>query len=40
MDHLEGTLFVDHISMLKRNIILRKLRKLKRAEPEPARLRA
>jgi peptide deformylase len=40
MDHLEGTLFVDHISMLKRNIILRKLRKLKRTEPEPARLRA
>jgi peptide deformylase len=40
MDHLEGTLFVDHISMLKRNIILRKLRKMKRAEPEPARLRA
>src|SRR3954468_16920336 len=25
MDHLEGTLFVDHISSLKRGIILRKL---------------
>ena len=30
MDHLEGVLFVDHISPLKRNIILRKLAKLKR----------
>jgi peptide deformylase len=30
MDHLEGVLFVDHISALKRGIILRKLAKLKR----------
>ena len=30
MDHLEGVLFVDHISPLKRNIILRKLVKAKR----------
>ena len=30
MDHLEGILFVDHISSLKRNIILRKLKKLKK----------
>jgi peptide deformylase len=30
MDHLEGVLFVDHISPLKRNIILRKLAKAKR----------
>ena len=30
MDHLEGILFVDHISMLKRKIILRKLAKDKR----------
>jgi peptide deformylase len=38
IDHLEGTLFVDHISALKRNIILRKLKKQKRAEAEePAR---
>jgi peptide deformylase len=29
-DHLEGVLFVDHISPLKRNIILRKLAKAKR----------
>jgi peptide deformylase len=30
MDHLEGTLFVDHISSLKRGIILRKLAKAKK----------
>lgn len=30
MDHLDGVLFVDHISSLKRSIILRKLAKLKR----------
>ena len=29
-DHLSGTLFVDHLSALKRNMILRKLAKLKR----------
>jgi peptide deformylase len=32
MDHLDGVLFVDHISTIKRSIILRKLAKLKRAE--------
>jgi len=35
MDHLEGTLFVDHISALKRNIILRKLAKTKRQAEVP-----
>jgi len=30
MDHLKGTLFVDHISSLKRNMILRKLAKIKK----------
>ncbi len=30
MDHLDGILFVDHISFLKRNIILRKLTKSKK----------
>ena len=30
MDHLEGVLFVDHISALKRNMILRKLKKVKK----------
>jgi len=34
MDHLEGVLFVDHISSLKRNIILRKLSKSKRQKAE------
>jgi len=37
IDHLEGTLFVDHLSALKRNIILRKLQKTKRQNAtEPA----
>jgi len=37
MDHLEGVLFVDHISALKRGIILRKLAKAKRQKaPVPA----
>lgn len=30
IDHLNGILFVDHISSLKRNMILRKLTKLKK----------
>ncbi len=34
MDHLDGVLFVDHISALKRNIILRKLVKSKRVKAE------
>ena len=29
MDHLDGILFIDHISSLKRNMILRKLTKAK-----------
>lgn len=31
MDHLDGVLFVDHISMVKRGMILRKLAKAKRS---------
>ncbi len=31
MDHLEGILFVDHLTALKRNMILRKLLKAKKA---------
>jgi peptide deformylase len=27
LDHLDGVLFVDHISALKRNMLLRKLAK-------------
>ena len=30
MDHLDGILFVDHVSALKRNMILRKLQKSKK----------
>jgi len=30
IDHLNGIVFVDHISMLKRDMILRKLKKLKK----------
>ena len=32
VDHLEGILFVDHITKLKRDLILRKLRKMKKLE--------
>ena len=30
MDHLDGVLFIDHLTSLKRNMILRKLLKLKK----------
>jgi peptide deformylase len=37
IDHLDGVLFVDHISALKRGMILRKLAKVKRSRvPETA----
>ena len=36
MDHLEGVLFVDHLSALKRNMILRKLTKAKKTGKAPA----
>jgi len=36
MDHLDGILFVDLISALKRNMILRKLTKFKKAEAKKA----
>jgi peptide deformylase len=37
IDHLDGVLFVDHISMVKRGMILRKLVKSKRSRaPVPA----
>ena len=32
IDHLNGKLFVDRISLLKRNIIIRKMKKLKKSE--------
>lgn len=31
MDHLEGILFIDHLSRLKRNMVLKKLDKARRA---------
>ena len=36
MDHLDGKLFVDHISALKRNMILRKLIKTKKLKAHDA----
>lgn len=32
IDHLDGTLFVDHLSIVKRGMILRKLAKAKRSD--------
>jgi peptide deformylase len=32
IDHLDGVLFVDHLSALKRNIIMRKLAKEQKAK--------
>ena len=46
IDHLDGVLFIDHISSLKRNMILRKLLKTRKekerdeAEGKPAKLKA
>ena len=36
IDHLEGILFIDHLSRLKRDMILRKLAKLKKEQPKKA----
>ena len=36
IDHLDGILFVDHMSALKRNMILRKLLKAKKQQALPA----
>ena len=36
IDHLDGILFIDHLTALKRNIILRKLLKAKKAAAEAA----
>ena len=35
MDHLDGILFVDRISAIRRNVILRKLLKAKKAKTLP-----
>lgn len=34
MDHLDGVLFVDHVSNLKRSMILRKLKKTKKLDAQ------
>lgn len=34
LDHLNGILFIDHVSSLKRDIILRKLQKIKKKKHE------
>ena len=31
IDHLDGVLFINHLSMLKRDMIKRKIRKMKKA---------
>ena len=36
IDHLEGILFIDHLSRLKRDMILRKLAKMKKEQPKRA----
>ena len=36
MDHLEGIIFTDHISKLKRNMIMRKLAKAKKQKTQAA----
>lgn len=36
IDHLDGILFIDHLTSLKRNIILRKLLKTKKAAADAA----
>jgi peptide deformylase len=37
MEHLDGVLFIDHLSSIKRDIILRKLSKQRKADArEPA----
>lgn len=35
IDHLNGVLFIDHISKLKRDMVMRKFRKLSRDKPAP-----
>ena len=32
LDHLNGVLFIDHLSRLKRDVIIRKMKKFKKEE--------
>ena len=34
IDHINGVLFVDHLSRLKRDLVLRKMRKLKKEKAQ------
>ena len=36
MDHLNGVLFIDHISRLKRSRVIKKFEKAARGEPDEA----
>ena len=36
IDHLDGILFIDHLSNLKRNMLMKKLRKLLKEREEDA----
>ncbi len=38
IDHLNGVLFIDYLSKLKRDMVVRKFRKLARDRPPPARM--
>lgn len=38
IDHLNGVLFIDHISKLKRDMVVRKFKKLSKDRPAPGRL--
>jgi len=35
IDHLDGVLFLDHLSLLKRKMLLKKWKKLRKDHPEP-----
>jgi peptide deformylase len=38
MDHLDGVLFIDHISKLKRDMVVKKFKKLARDRQPPRRM--
>ncbi|MEZ5791022.1 MAG: peptide deformylase [Nitratireductor sp.] len=38
IDHLDGKLFIDHISKLKRDMVIRKFTKLAKSKPAPNRM--
>ncbi|MCU0790788.1 MAG: peptide deformylase, partial [Nitratireductor sp.] len=38
IDHLDGKLFIDHISRLKREMVVKKFTKIARQNPKPGRM--